>query len=177
MPPPRSIPSGQIQFTAKRYVQLLSERHQRVPRALAQLAKDTDATSDALLDCIKKLEHLGLVTQADYLKIRTAARIRVLRGSGTIKSEYGTQEANLQRLRRAQRKAQNIEVQARALEEWHREGRFKTYSEIMEGLPASQVVRADKLLMDLLNRYPCLSVAEYRLMLDQTDQTKRVNQP
>jgi hypothetical protein len=41
----------------------------------------------------------------------------------------------------------------------------------------SQVVRADKLLMDLLNRYPCLSVAEYRLMLEQTDQTKRVKQP
>jgi hypothetical protein len=47
----------------------------------------------------------------------------------------------------------------------------------MVAIPASQVVRADKLLMDLLNRYPCLSVAEYRLMLEQTDQTKRVNQP
>jgi hypothetical protein len=177
MPPPRSIPLGQVQFTAKRYIALLAERGQRIPRALAQTAKSASTTSDALLDCINKLEHVGLVNQTDYLKIRTAARIRVLRGSGSTQSDYGTQEANLQRLRRAQRKAQNIEIHAQALEDWHREGRFKTYSEMMEGLPASQVVRADKLLLDLLNRYPCLSVAEYRLMLEQTDQTKRVNQP
>ena len=177
MPPPRSIPLGQVQFTAKRYAELLNERGQRIPRALAQAAKAANAAPDTLLDCINKLEHLGLVNQTDYLKIRTAARIRVLRGSGSTQSDYGVQEANLQRLRRAQRKAQNIEIHAQALEDWHREGRFKTYSEIMEGLPASQVVRADKLLMDLLNRYPCLSVAEYRLMLEQTDQTKRVNQP
>ena len=177
MPPPRSIPPGQVQFTAKRYIQLLSERDQRIPRALRQVAKDANADSAVLLECIKKLENLGLVNHTDYLKIRTAARIRVLRGSGSMQSNYGAHEANKQRLRRAQRKAQNIEIQAQALEDWNREGRFKTYSEIMAGLPASAVVRADKLLMDLLNRYPCLSVVEYRLMLEQSDQTKRVNQP
>ena len=177
MPPPRSIPLGQVQFTAKRYIQLLSERSQRIPRDLSLVAKAENADSVVLLECIKKLEHLGLANHADYLKIRTAARIRVLRGSGSTQSHYGAHEANKQRLRRAQRKAQNIELHAQALEDWTREGRFKTYSEIMAGLPASAVVRADKLLMDLLNRYPCLSVAEYRLMLEQTDQTKRVNQP
>jgi hypothetical protein len=177
MPPPRSIPSGQVQFTAKRYIRLLSERGQRIPRDLNQVAKNENTHSVALLECIKKLENLGLTSHADYLKIRTAARIRVLRGSGSTQSDYGAHEANKQRLRRAQRKAQNIEIHAQALEDWNREGRFKTYSEIMAGLPASAVVRADKLLMDLLNRYPCLSVAEYRLMLEQTDQTKRVNQP
>jgi len=177
MPLPRSIPLGQVQFTAKRYIALLTERGQRVPRALAQTAKQANTGPETLLDCINKLEHVGLVNQTDYLKIRTAARIRVLRGSGSTQSDYGTQEANLQRLRRAQRNAQNIEIHAQALEDWHRDGRFKTYSEIMEGLPASQVVRADKLLMDLLNRYPCLTVAQYRLMLEQSDQTKRVNQP
>ena len=177
MPPPRSIPPGQVQFTAKRYIQLLSERDQRIPRALNQVAKDANTDSTALLECIKKLETLGLANHADYLKIRTAARIRVLRGSGSTQSNYGAHEANKQRLRRAQRKAQNIEIHAKALEDWNREGRFKAYSEIMAGLPASAVVRADKLLMDLLNRDPCLSVSEYRLMLEQTDQTKRVNQP
>ncbi len=177
MPPPRSIPPGQVQFTAKRYIQLLSERDQRIPRALSQVAKDANADSAALLECIKKLETLGLANHTDYLKIRTAARIRVLRGSGSTQSNYGAHEANKQRLRRAQRKAQNIEIQAQALEDWNREGRFKTYSEIMAGLPASAVVRADKLLMDLLNRYPCLSVVEYQLMLEQSDQTRRVNQP
>ncbi len=177
MPPPRSIPLGQVRFTAKRYIQLLSERSQRIPRDLSQVAKIENADSVVLLECIKKLESLGLANHADYLKIRTAARIRVLRGSGSTQSNYGAHEANKQRLRRAQRKAQNIEIHAQALEDWNREGRFKTYSEIMAGLPASAVVRADKLLMDLLNRYPCLSVAEYRLMLEQTAQTKRVNQP
>lgn len=177
MPPPRSIPLGQVQFTAKRYIQLLSERSQRIPRDLSQVAKIENADSVVLLECIKKLESLGLANHADYLKIRTAARIRVLRGSGSTQSNYGAHEANKQRLRRAQHKAQNIELHAQALEDWNREGRFKTYSEIMAGLPASAVVRADKLLMDLLNRYPCLSVAEYRLMLEQTDQIKRVNHP
>lgn len=177
MPPPRSIPSGQVQFTAKRYIQLLSERGQRIPRPISQIAKTPGTDSSTLLECIKKLETLGMTNHADYLKIRTAARIRVLRGSGSTQSDYGAHEANKQRLRRAQRKAQNIEIHAQALEDWNREGRFKTYSEIMAGLPASAVVRADKLLMDLLNRYPCISVEEYRLMLEQTDQTKRVNQP
>ena len=177
MPQSRSIPTGQVQFTAERYIQLLSERGKRIPRALSQVAKIATTDTAVVLECIKKLELLGLTNQTDYLKIRTAARIRVLRGSGNSRSDYGAHEANKQRLRRAQRKAQRIEIHAQALEDWNREGRFKAYSEIKEGLPASQVVWADKLLMDILNRYPCLSTPEYRLMLKQMDQTNRFNQP
>jgi hypothetical protein len=143
MPQSRSIPTGQVQFTAERYIQLLSERGKRIPRALSQIAKIATTDTAVLLECIKKLELLGLTNQTDYLKIRTAARIRVLRGSGNSRSDYGAHEANKQRLRRA----------------------------------ASQVVWADKLLMDILNRYPCLSTPEYRLMLKQMDQTNRFNQP
>jgi hypothetical protein len=67
MPPPRSIPSGQVQFTAKRYIALLAKRGQRIPRALAQTAKSASAAPDTLLDWINNLEHVGLVNQTDYL--------------------------------------------------------------------------------------------------------------
>ena len=82
MPLPRSIPSGQTQFTAQRYRALLEQRGHRVPASLKKLTTQDDAQPELMLEQIQQLERAKLTTQADYLTIRTAARLRVLRGSG-----------------------------------------------------------------------------------------------
>ena len=78
MPLPRSIPAGQTQFTAQRYRALLEQRGHRVPAILKKLANQASEEAQTLLAQIKQLEQARLTTQADYLTIRTAARIRVL---------------------------------------------------------------------------------------------------
>jgi len=167
MPLPRSIPAGQAQFTAQRYQTLLEQRGHRVPAILKKLAKQVDAQPELLLTQIQLLEHARLVTQADYLTIRTAARLRVLRGSGQTEARtpYGNIEANRQRLKRTKQKLQHSQAQEQAIQAWANGGRFAVYSAVMKELPADQVILADHLLMDLMNKQPYLEIAQYQLML------------
>ncbi len=167
MPLPRSIPAGQAQFTAQRYQTLLEQRGHRVPATLKKLAKQVDAQPELLLTQIQLLEHARLVTQADYLTIRTAARLRVLRGSGQTEARtpYGNIEANRQRLKRTKQKLQHSQAQEQAIQAWANGGRFAVYSAVMKELPADQVILADHLLMDLMNKQPYLEIAQYQLML------------
>lgn len=167
MPLPRSIPAGQTQFTAQRYQSLLEQRGHRVPVNLKKLTKQDDAQPELLLTQIQLLERARLVTQADYLTIRTAARLRVLRGSGQTetRTSYGKVEADRQRLKRIQQKLQNSQAHAQAIQTWANGGRFAVYSAVMKELPADQVILADQLLMDLMNKQPYLEAAQYQLML------------
>ena len=167
MPLPRSIPSGQTQFTAQRYRTLLEQRGHRVPVSLKKLTTQVDAQSELLLAQIQLLERAGLTTQADYLTIRTAARLRVLRGSGQkeARTAYGKVEADRQRLKRTQQKLQGTRVQEQAVHAWANGGRFAVYSAVMKELPSDQVILADQLLMDLMNKQPYLEAAQYQLML------------
>lgn len=167
MPLPRSIPAGQAQFTAQRYQTLLEQRGHRVPATLKKLAKQVDAQPELLLTQIQLLEHARLVTQADYLTIRTAARLRVLRGSGQTEARtpYGNIEANRQRLKRTKQKLQHSQAQEQAIQAWANGGRFAVYSAVMKELPVDQVILADQLLMDLMNKQPYLEIAQYQLML------------
>lgn len=170
MPLPRSIPAGQTQFTAQRYQTLLEQRGHRVPASLKKLATQVDAQPELLLTQIQLLERARLVTQADYLTIRTAARLRVLRGSGQTlaRTPYGQIEADRQRLKRTQQKLQDSESHAQAIQIWTNGGRFAVYSAVMKNLPADQVILADQLLMDLMNKQPYLEAAQYQLMLSLT---------
>jgi hypothetical protein len=167
MPLPRSIPAGQTQFTAQRYQSLLEQRGHRVPAGLKKLATQVDAQPELLLTHIQLLERERLTTQADYLTIRTAARLRVLRGSGQTEARtpYGNIEADRQRLKRAQQKFQNKQAHEQAIQAWANGGRFAVYSAVMKELPAEQVILADQLLMDLMNKQPYLEAAQYQLML------------
>jgi hypothetical protein len=167
MPLPRSIPAGQTQFTAQRYQSLLEQRGHRVPVNLKKLAKQVDAQPELLLAQIQLLERARLVTQADYLTIRTAARLRVLRGSGQTlaRTPYGNVEADRQRLKRTQQKLQHTQAHEQAIQSWANGGRFAVYSSVMKELPAGQVILADQLLMDLMNKQPYLDAAQYQLML------------
>lgn len=167
MPLPRSIPAGQAQFTAQRYRTLLEQRGHRVPASLKKLTTQVDAQPDLLLAQIQLLERAKLTTQADYLTIRTAARLRVLRGSGQpeARTAYGTVEADRQRLKRTQKKLQHAQAQEQAIQAWANGGRFAVYSAVMKELPADQVILADQLLMDLMNKQPYLEAAQYQLML------------
>lgn len=167
MPLPRSIPAGQAQFTAQRYQTLLEQRGHRVPASLKKLAKQVDAQPELLLAQIQLLEHVRLVTQADYLTIRTAARLRVLRGSGQAQARtpYGNIEADRQRLNRTQQKLQNSQAHEQAIQAWANGRRFAVYSAVMKELPADQVILADQLLMNLMNKQPYLEAAQYQLML------------
>ncbi|NQW83683.1 MAG: hypothetical protein HQ450_07005 [Alcaligenaceae bacterium] len=167
MPLPRSIPAGQAQFTAQRYRSLLEQRGQRVPASLKKLAAQVDAQPELLLAQIQLLERARLVTQADYLTIRTAARLRVLRGSGQTEARtpYGSVEADRQRLKRTQQKLKHTQAHEQAIQAWANGGRFAVYSAVMKELPADQVILADQLLMDLMNKQPCLDAAQYQLML------------
>jgi hypothetical protein len=167
MPLPRSIPSGQTQFTAQRYQTLLEQRGHRVPTSLKKLAAQVEAQADSLLAQIQLLERAGLTTQADYLAIRTAARLRVLRGSGPTEARtaYGQVEADRQRLKRTQQKLQDTQAQEQAIQAWANGGRFAVYSAVMKELPSEQVILADQLLMDLMNKQPYLEAAQYQLML------------
>jgi hypothetical protein len=167
MPLPRSIPAGQAQFTAQRYQTLLEQRGHRVPAILKKLATQVDAQPELLLTQIQLLERARLVTQADYLTIRTAARLRVLRGSGPTEAPtpYGNIEADRQRLKRTQQKFQNTQAHEQAIQAWANGGRFAVYSAVMKELPAEQVILADQLLMDLMNKQPYLEAAQYQLML------------
>ena len=167
MPLPRSIPVGQTQFTAQRYQSLLEQRGYRVPASLKKIAKQVDAQSDLLLAQIKQLERSNVTTQIDYLTIRTAARLRVLRGSGQAEARtaYGKAEADLQRLKRIQQKLQLTQVHEQAIQVWANGGRFAVYSAVMKELPADQVILADQLLMDLMNKQPYLEAAQYQVML------------
>jgi len=167
MPLPRSIPAGQAQFTAQRYQTLLEQRGHRVPAILKKLAKQVDAQPELLLTQIQLLEHARLVTQADYLTIRTAARLRVLRGSGQTQARtpYGNIEADRQRLKRTQQKLQHSQAHEQAIQAWANGRRFAVYSAVMKELPADQVILADQLLMDLMNKQPYLEIAQYQLML------------
>ena len=170
MPLPRSIPAGQTQFTAQRYQTLLEQRGHRVPTSLKKLATQVVAQPELLLTQIQLLERARLVTQADYLTIRTAARLRVLRGSGQTlaRTPYGQIEADRQRLKRTQQKLQDSESHAQAIQIWANGGRFAVYSAVMKNLPADQVILADQLLMDLMNKQPYLEAAQYQLMLSLT---------
>lgn len=170
MPLPRSIPAGQTQFTAQRYQTLLEQRGHRVPASLKKLATQVDAQPELLLTQIQLLERARLVTQADYLTIRTAARLRVLRGSGQTlaRTPYGQIEADRQRLKRTQQKLQDSESHAQAIQIWTNGGRFAVYSAVMKNLPADKVILADQLLMDLMNKQPYLEAAQYQLMLSLT---------
>ena len=172
MPLPRSIPAGQTQFTAQRYRALLEQRGHRVPVILKKLANQASEEAQTLLTQIEQLEQARLTTQADYLTIRTAARIRVLRGSGQTKTAYSEIEANRQRLKRVQQKAQHTEVQDQAMKEWAAGGRFAVYSAVMKELPSEQVILADQLLMDFMNKHPYLDAAQYQLMLTLALQAK-----
>ena len=167
MPLPRSIPAGQAQFTAQRYQTLLEQRGHRVPASLKKLAKQVDAQPELLLAQIQLLEHVRLVTLADYLTIRTAARLRVLRGSGQAQARtpYGNIEADRQRLKRTQQKLQNSQAHEQAIQAWANGRRFAVYSAVMKELPADQVILADQLLMNLMNKQPYLEAAQYQLML------------
>jgi hypothetical protein len=167
MPLPRSIPSGQAQFTAQRYQALLEQRGHRAPASLKKLATQLDAQPDSLLAQIQLLERAKLTTQADYLTIRTAARLRVLRGSGQTdaRTAYGKVEADRQRLKRTQQKLQHLQAQEQAVHAWANGGRFAVYSAVMKELPPDQVILADQLLMDLMNKQPYLEAAQYQLML------------
>ena len=187
MPLPRSIPLGQVQFTAQRYRTLLEQRGQRVPAALKKLSSQDDAQADVLLAQIQQLERARLTTQADYLTIRTAARLRVLRGSGqtAARTHYGQIEADRQRLARdarqrrvrgqvvvqrrqhrgGERRVEHTQAQEQAIQAWANGGRFAVYSAVMKELPADQVILADQLLMDLMNKQPYLEAAQYQLML------------
>jgi hypothetical protein len=167
MPLPRSIPAGQAQFVAQRYRTLLEQRGQRVPTSLKKLATQVDAQPELLLEHIQKLERAGLTTQADYLTIRTAARLRVLRGSGQTdtRTNYGKVEADRQRLKRAHQKLQQAQAHEQSIQTWANGGRFAVYSAVMKELPVEQVILADQLLMDLMNKQPYLEAAQYKLML------------
>ena len=167
MPLPRSIPSGQTQFTAQRYRALLEQRGHRVPGSLKKLTTQVDAQSELLLAQIELLERAGLTTQGDYLTIRTAARLRVLRGSGQTEARtaYGKVEADRQRLKRTQQKVQQTQAQEQAIHAWANGGRFAVYSAVMKELPSDQVILADQLLMDLMNKQPYLEATQYQLML------------
>jgi len=167
MPLPRSIPSGQTQFTAQRYLTLLEQRGHRVPASLKKLTAQIDAQPDSLLAQIQLLESAGLTTQADYLAIRTAARLRVLRGSGQTdaRTAYGKIEADRQRLKRIQQKLQQTQAQEQTAKAWANGERFAVYSTVMKELPSDQVILADKLLMDLMNKQPFLEAAQYQLLL------------
>lgn len=167
MPLPRSIPSGQTQFTAQRYRTLLEQRGHRVPASLKKLTTQVDAQPELMLEQIQQLERAKLTTQADYLTIRTAARLRVLRGSGQTETRttYGTIEADRQRLKRTQQKLQHTQAQEQAIQAWANGGRFAVYSAVMKELPSDQVILADQLLMDLMNKQPYLEAAQYQLML------------
>jgi len=167
MPLPRSIPSGQTQFTAQRYRALLEQRGHRVPASLKKLTDQVDAQPESLLAQIQVFESAGLTTQADYLAIRTAARLRVLRGSGQTETRtaYGKVEADRQRLKRTQQKLQQTQAQEHAVHAWANGGRFAVYSIVMKELPSDQVILADKLLMDLMNKQPYLEAAQYQLLL------------
>lgn len=170
MPLPRSIPAGQTLFTAQRYRTLLEQRGHRVPARLKKLATQVDAQPELLLTQIQLLERARLVTQADYLTIRTAARLRVLRGSGQTeaRTSYGKIEADRQRLKRTQQKLQHSQAHEQAIQAWANGGRFAVYSAVMQELPADQVILADQLLMDLMNKQPYLEAAQYQLMLSLT---------
>ena len=167
MPLPRSIPSGQTQFTAQRYRTLLEQRGHRVPASLKKLTDQVDAQPDSLLAQIQVLERAGFTTQADYLAIRTAARLRVLRGSGQAEARtaYGKVEADRQRLKRTQQKLHQTQAQEQAVHAWSNGGRFVVYSAVMKEWPPDQVILADKLLMELMNKQPYLEAAQYQLML------------
>ena len=167
MPLPRSIPPGQTQFTAQRYRTLLEQRGHRVPASLKKLTTQDDAQPALMLEQIQQLERAKLTTQADYLTIRTAARLRVLRGSGQTETRtaYGTVEADRQRLKRTQQKLQHTQAHEQAIQAWANGGRFAVYSAVMKELPADQVILADQLLMDLMNKQPYLEAAQYQLML------------
>ena len=168
MPLPRSIPTGQIQFTAQRYSLLLEQRGHRVPPLLKKIATRANDQADVLLEQIQQLERAGQTSQADYLTIRTAARLRVLRGSGQTetKTAYSEIEANRQRLKRAQQKAQLVQHQEHAEQDWVNGGRFAVYTTVMSELPKEQVILADQLLMDLMNEQPYLKAAQYQHMLN-----------
>jgi len=167
MPLPRSIPLGQTQFTAQRYRTLLEQRGHSVPEALKKLATQVDDQPELLLAQIQVLEGARLTTQADYLVIRTAARLRVLRGSGQTGAltPYGQIEADRQRLKRTEEKLQHTQAHGQAIQAWTNGGRFAVYSAVMKELPADQVILADQLLMDLMNKQPYLEAAQYQLML------------
>ena len=167
MPLPRSIPAGQTRFTAQRYRALLEQRGHRVPANLKKLATKVEAQPELLLAQIQLLERAAVTTQADYLTIRTAARLRVLRGSGQTDAQtpYGKIEADRQRLKRTQKKLQNTQAHEQAIQTWTNGGRFAVYSAVMKELPAEQVILADQLLMDLMNKQPYLEAAQYQLML------------
>ena len=167
MPLPRSIPSGQTQFTAQRYQALLEQRGHRIPTSLKKLAAQVDAQADSLLAQIELLERAKFTTQADYLTIRTAARLRVLRGSGQkeVRTVYGKVEADRQRLKRTQQKLEQTQAHEQAIQAWANGGRFAVYSAVMKELPTDQVILADQLLMDLMNTQPYLEAAQYQLML------------
>jgi hypothetical protein len=156
-----------LQFTAQRYQTLLEQRGHRVPASLKKLAKQIDAQPELLLTQIQLLEHVRLVTQADYLTIRTAARLRVLRGSGQTQARtpYGNIEADRQRLKRTQQKLQHSQAHEQAIQAWANGRRFAVYSAVMKELPADQVILADQLLMNLMNKQPYLEAAQYQLML------------
>ena len=64
MPLPRSIPSGQTQFTAQRYRALLEQRGHRVPASLKKLTTQDDAQPALMLEQIQQLERAKLTTQA-----------------------------------------------------------------------------------------------------------------
>jgi hypothetical protein len=48
---------------------------------------------------------------------------------------------------------------------WANGGRFAVYSAVMKEMPSEQVILADQLLMDLMNKQPYLEAAQYQLML------------